>query len=548
MRRVAIALAAVVLAGALWLLFTRIGGPELPHHASWASNRPMAGGPVAITVAVTAGSAGLPAGTELRVGFPHWVYGSAGVRRPSGAEQAAYGHWYIVQNLDQPVAAGGTVQVKLPTFRLPSASGAGFRPLVFVDWEPVPTIDGLLENGPTERMQVVAPSALRPGQPFALRSRILDGAGNVLGVESHEHAAVAEEGVEAFTLASNGPEGPLSATSHPVLVADDAPRVAWLDLHGHSGLSDGRGRADEYFARARDGALLDGAALSDHDWQLDGDDWEALLTATEGANTPGTFITLPAVEMNVNGHEVGYFLDFERLAQAAQGATGGVMTIWEETDRGLPGATPPDLLAAYGPADLLVATHTSLAKGMGTAFPLSRPLPAYQLFEIYSAHGSSECGDCPRGVGGGAPDDDEGVGSLWDALDAGHRFTLIAAGDSHDGRPGDTAWGAFPGGLTAVEIDDLTREGVATALRAGRAWATTGERTLLQTRWTETGVKVRFVSEAPAEALEVVGDRQVIARIEAPEPGVWLDVALPPTAWRYVRLILPDGARAWAGS
>ncbi len=179
---------------------------------------------------------------------------------------------------------------------------------------------------------------------------------------------------------------------------------------------------------------------------------------------------------------------------------------------------------------------------MGTSFPLTRPVPGYSLFEVYSADGSSECEECPRRAGGGPLDED--VGSLRDALDAGHRFTLIAAGDSHDGRPGHSAWG----GLTAVEVDELTRDGVAKALRQGRAWATTGERTLLQTRWTDQGVRVRFVSEAAAEALEVVGDREVIARIEAPEPGVWLEIEVPPTSWRYVRLILPNGARAWAGA
>lgn len=531
----------------VWVVMRAPPGPAQPSEVAWHADRLIAGGPARITIEVTAGSEGLARGSELRVGFPHWVYGSAGVKRPPGAEQGAYGHWYVVSTLEEAVGAGAVHSVTLPTLRLPAASGS-FRPLVFIDWELLPTDGQMLERGPPTRMDIVAPSALRGGEPFQLRTRLLDAAGNVLSVEVKDWEPMIGEGIVPFSITSDRPEGRFSAISHPVLFADDAPRVAWLDLHGHSGLSDGRGEPAEYFARARDGALLDGAALSDHDWQLDGAEWEELLTETEAANAPGRFVTLPAVEMNVNGHEVAYFLDPERLAQVSRGADGGAMTIWEETDRGLPGATPPDLLGDYGAAELIVATHSSLAGGMGTGYPLDEALPAYELFEIYSAHGSSECADCPRRVGGGPLEEEERVGSLWDALDAGHRFTLIAAGDSHDGRPGDTAWGGFPGGLTAVEVDELTRESVAKALREGRSWATTGERTLLQTRWSETGVRVRFVSQAPAEALEVVGDRRVIARIEAPSPGEWLEIEHPPTSWRYVRLILPEGARAWAGA
>ena len=542
------AAAAVIAVIAVWVLVRAPSEPPQPPVATWQANQLLAGSPARITVEITAGTEGLPAGAEVRVGFPHWVYGSVGVRRPSGAEQGSYGHWYVVETLSTGVPAGELHRVRLPTFRLPRAAGPGFRPLVFVDWEPLETADQDLLPGPPVSMDIVAPSALRGGEPFQLRTRLRDAAGNVLSVQLKDWEPMIGEGVVPFSLTSDLPEGRFQARSHPVLFADDAPRVAWLDLHGHSGLSDGRGRPEEYFARAREDALLDGVALSDHDWQLDDGEWATLHSAAAAANDPGTFVTLPAVEMNVNGHEVAYLLDADKLAKVARGAVGGAMTIWEETDLQRPGATPPDLLADYGADALMVATHSSLASGMGTGFPLGQPLPAYSLFEIYSAHGSSECEDCPRRAGGGQQHEGEPVGSLWDALDAGHRFTLIAAGDSHDGRPGHAAWGGHPGGLTAVEVDEWPRAGVAQARREGGAGATTGERTLLQTRWSDEGVRVRFVSEEAAEALEVVGDRQVIARVDAPEPGVWLEIQTPPASWRYVRLILPNGARAWAGA
>ena len=538
MQRALIGVAVAVTAAVAWVL---LRPAPVPAGATAAFGRTVAGGPTTVIVDVRAGSRDLPAGRALRVAFPHWVYGSAGVRRPPGTVEEGWGHWAFVESLPA-IREGDAHRVQL-SMRLPAASGS-IRLEVSLDGVPQPMPQWVLENGPAARLRVLAPSGIRPGRAFQVRTALEDASGNVLRFTSEDHPTLTDVGVT--TVTRSGPEGVGEGTSEPVLVAADAPRVAWLDLHGHSGLSDGRGTPAEYFRAARE-AGLDGAALSDHDWQLDDAEVVALLTATEAANEDGRFVTLPALEMNVNGHEVAYFLDPGRIAAVARGSAGGVRTIAEELAGGAT-ATPPDVLAAYGNADLLLATHTSLASGMGTGYPLDRALPGNHLFEVYSAHGSSECDACARRVGGGALDEDERVGALWDALDAGHRFTLIAAGDSHDGRPGHTAWGAFPGGLTAVEVDSLDRGSVAAALRAGRAWATTGERTMLQTRWANDGVRARIVSAAAPEALEIVGDRAVIARIEAPVMGEWIDVELPPTAWRYARLVLPDGARAWAAA
>lgn len=518
--------------------------PATPATATVAFDRLEPAQPGGVTVRVQAGNRGLPAGTEVRVDFPHWFYGSVGVRRPPTAVEEGWGHWSLTA-ATPAIAPDGAWEQRLAVVRMPQSTGP-LDPVVTIASVAQPPSAHVLRPGPPARMDIVAPSAWKGGVPFELRTRLLDAHGNVLAVEARDHEPMIGEGVVPFVITSNRPEGHFTATSHPVLFADDAPTVAWLDLHGHSGLSDGRGGPTEYFRRARDEALLDGAALSDHDWQLDDAEIAALLDANDAFNTSG-FVTLPAVEINRNGHEIAYFLDAEKLRGVARGATGGAMTIAEEL-AGKTAAVPPNVLADHGPDDVLVATHTSLARGMGTGFPLNEALPGYSLFEIYSAHGNSECETCPRRVGGGELEADEQVGSLWDALDAGYSFTLIAASDSHDGRPGDTAWGAFPGGLTAVEVEGpLSRRSVADALRTGRAWATTGERTLLQARWSDDAVRVRLVSAEKATAIEVIGDRKVIASVANPQSGGWIDIPLPRTAWRYVRLVLPDGARAWAG-
>ncbi len=475
------------------------GGPApvRPHAATWEASNLVAGEQTGLAVTLTAG-APVAAGTELRIGFPHWVYG-ARVERPPAAEKHGWGHWYLVSALPA-MKAGDVHQVAYERIRVPRTPGPGYHPLVWVGWDPVAGVaDG-----------TIAPAPDSPPPP---------------------------------------PAAP------PAPVPDGDRVVVWADLHGHSGLSDGRGTPAAWFAAAR-AQGLDVAALSDHDWQLTDAEWATYLDAVEAADEPGAFVAIPAAEVNRAGHEVAYFFDAARLRETARGASGGAMTIWEETDLGRPGPQVPDLLADYGRDDaLLVASHSTLAPNMGTGFPLEAPLPSHALFEVYSAHGSSECEDCPRRAEGEALAPGQRVGSLHDALDAGHRFALLAAGDGHDGSPGAVRWGAHPGGLAGLEVDALTREAVHEALAAGRVWGTTGERTTLLVRWDAAGGAGRAWVDTPpeagpVEAIEVVADRAVVHRIEAPEGGAWHDLPAPSpgTRWRYVRVILPDGARAWGGT
>lgn len=550
LRRLIFPLLVLLVAGGLHLLSPErvtISGPTM---ASWSADTLEVGQEARITVGLDVGAAGLPEGTELRVGFPHWVYGSRDVRAPEGATSGQYGHWYVTERLPT-LAPGVHHELSLSPMRLPQTYG-DFAPLVFLDWVPVSGLTPvLLEKGEPERLVVIAPSVVVLGSTVWVKGRLEDRFGNAIAIQQTGVTAPEEPGIHRLPYEVNH-RGPWSGVSQPVLVqdAEETPlTVAWLDLHGHSELSDGRGSPEAWYAAAQ--GSLDGAALSDHDWQLTDGEWAEMLAATEVANRPAEgFITLPAVEINVQGHEIAYFADAARLAALPhKGSRDGARTIWEETDRGQPTAKVPDLLAAYGTgsADLLVATHTSLAAHMGTGFPLPSPLPGNGAFEIYSAHGSSECRDCARQVEGGDLDEGERVGSLWDALDAGMGFTLIAAGDGHDGRPGSPNWGAWPGGLTAVEVEELTRESVFEALQEGRAWATTGERTVLRARWRADGVDVLVVGE-DVEAVEVIGDRRIVARVDAPVPGEWTTIdGLEPTEWRYVRALLPDGARAWRG-
>jgi len=75
----------------------------------------------------------------------------------------------------------------------------------------------------------------------------------------------------------------------------------WGDIHGHSGLSDGRRTLDEFYAFARKIARLDFAAHTPHDSNTPYDyctdaKWSLNLETAMMHNDPGEFITLPGYE------------------------------------------------------------------------------------------------------------------------------------------------------------------------------------------------------------------------------------------------------------
>jgi hypothetical protein len=340
---------------------------------------------------------------------------------------------------------------------------------------------------------------------------------------------------------------------------DHAPHVLWADLHGHSGLSDGTGTADDYLRYARDVAALDVASLTDHDhWGLrflDRDPalWSEIRAAVARIHEPGRFVALLGYEWTswIFGHRhVLYFGDDGAVFGSTDPETDEPEELWEELAKG-----PPALTIAHHPAGGPVAIDWSIP-----------PDPRFEpVVEISSVHGTSECPSCLATL----RESVEGA-FVRDALARGYRLGLVGSGDTHDGHPGlgspqDWVRGRTIG-LAALLAEELDRASVLAALRQRRVYATSGPRILLRFAVAEApmggvaqlrdpaeprAVYARALGTGPIERLEIVKNGEVVFAM--PGDGRELlellaEDASPAAAgdYLYARVVQEDGGMAWS--
>jgi len=430
--------------------------------------------------------------------------------------------------------------------------------------------------GPAARLVAHWPSVARPGEEVRLTIAALDASANtgcvvdgpliVTGTEdmvlpSEIHlgdggrvtvmVTVPREGIHRLRIRS--PSG-LDAETNPLEVSSSAPRILWGDFHGHSNYSDGTGLPEDYYVYARDVAALDVAALSDHDhWGLEFLDahprlWRELRDVTRRMNEPGRFVTLLAFEWTswAWGHRhVVYFGDDGPLVSSLAEATDHPTELW----RALDGQTA--ITIAHHPAGGPIAIDWSIP-----------PDPRFEpVTEVSSVHGSSEAEDSPQRIYSPIAGH-----FVRDALDRGYRLGFVGSGDSHDGHPGLVQLVAGTGGLAAVLSDERSREGVLSALRARRTYATNGARIILRFSLDDTAmggtlpppvpeapdhaVAVRVIGTAPLERIDLVRSGAVAVTVEVEgEREVSWTTAIPPLGageYVYVRVVQRDGGLAWS--
>jgi len=463
-------------------------------------------------------------------------------------------------------------------------------------------------GGEPKRLRVIVPSVVKVGEGFRVLLRAEDEFGNTatrytgtvelevggetlsLAFAPDDRGVSRVEGVKfddasVHRIVARDAEGGMETVSNPALVeeSDEGERIFWGVLHGHTELSDGMCRPEEYFAFARDEAGLDFCALTDHDRALNADKWEMARALVESLNESGRFVTFLGYEWcgSRGGHKCVYFRDGGRFFSGSQ----------EEH------ATPRRLFEALrAESALVIPVHT--ASVLGSCDWSEHEPQLERLVEIYSVWGSSEL---PQRDGNPFPltvpwgeyhrrrwwqrkSGEVESGLVVNGLRAGCRLGFTAGGGDHTGHPG--ARGAFANlpvkycaGLTAVYSRALSREALWQALSSRRCYATTGARMILQfsvggcTMGGEIAlddelarkrvVKCRAIGEAPIEGTEIIrngevahsrrGCRSEEAQIEWTDETPFDSVSLKSQfhdgedfVFYYARVFQYDGEVAWA--
>ncbi|MHA1437478.1 MAG: DUF3604 domain-containing protein [Promethearchaeota archaeon] len=283
--------------------------------------------------------------------------------------------------------------------------------------------------------------------------------------------------------------------SNPIIVKTKVSKyLYWGDIHGHTLLSDGSGFPSEAYEFAKNVALLDFAALTDHSEHFprmgDADVFNIFknyIQTTNSFNDAGEFATFLALEwtpyyivqgknvmhghLNVyfKGNDMPFFSTFSHYNQSS---------LFNYIEKNCED-------------DFIAWTHHSVKKQFKSDFAFYDE-KINRLIEIYSVHGSSETiGDDNLFH----PNDeiDKPGYSVRDALRMGRKFGIMASGDNHDGRLGHSISHTrasrynqypytlsgyrlghpFPNGLTGIFASELSRECLFEALYNRSCYATT---------------------------------------------------------------------------
>jgi hypothetical protein len=280
--------------------------------------------------------------------------------------------------------------------------------------------------------------------------------------------------------------------SNPIMVknhADLEKNIVWGDIHTHTELSDGTGTPEHSYYYARHIARLEFNAITDHGEILMWNPFsmDALESATNNAYDPDDFVTFHGIEWTQvkTGHYTCIFSGNQLLKDPILSyvLVPTPQDLWNALD---------SFTASTGSRALALPHHTTKK-----AYPHDWTYmnPKYvKIAEVSSVHGDFlfEHGNEYNYRGAIDPPDHHTRGSsIMDAFTMGYRMTLYSSSDEHDGHPGHSLshtrayighqrpfsiWHTrnehpYPGGITAVFVDNLTREGVFTGLENQRIFA-----------------------------------------------------------------------------
>ena len=458
---------------------------------------------------------------------------------------------------------------------------------------------GEAPGGEAVRIELVAPTIVAPGEPFAVKVALADEAGYpsvafggtvVVRGEFATPPAVevrfeagrpAVARVEGLTIAAEGlfrfqaDLGGRTFHGNPTCCRADPPRrIFWGDPHVHTVLSDCHPdmcrSAVFCFVAARWFAGLDWATAADHvsNGRCELARWKESAAVSDAFNDPPSFATLPGYEASFKGGAGGdnnyYMLRWPGLFVEGYEA-GTVKTVCDELAAA--GLAPAEEFFVVPHHTTRTGKHGEIGDGI---YPGEDLMP---VVEVHSKWGTSEY----RGNPNPLHKVHDGPSYVVDLLARGLRLGFLGGTDTHATMPagfGVEHLDRLPG-MTAVMTGELGREAIYHGIRRRSCYATSLERIYLDVRvaGADMGQSLAWPdAAAPREIAVAAAGRSDIERIDVVRngltihsqggagwagglrhtdaddlSGLWLDSGhLGRFAYYYVRVTCASGAQAWS--
>ena len=434
--------------------------------------------------------------------------------------------------------------------------------------EPSPQLD--IVGGGIHRLVVIAPTTVRPGEPFealvkaedvwgnpcerfegevklAVKGAPLDGLPGEVTFRRGELAVASLRGLRIAIAAAEtritAAYGWYRTESNVVRVLSPGEAKTWWgDLHGQTRATVGTGTIEEYFAFGREVALLDMMCHQANDFQVTDEEWLRLRREIDRFHEDGRCVIFVGYEwsgMTPGGGDrnVMFRGDVASLHRSSHA----------EVDDMRDAATDcfpvTELFAQFaGRDDVMLIPHIGgrYADIVGFHDPALEP-----VVEIYSDWGRFEW-------------------LLEDAIKQGYKVGILANSDGHKGRPGAShpgasTFGAY-GGLTCVLAEALTREAVFDAIKARRCYGVTGAQRihveLAVNGWpmgaaarTEGPVQIsgRAVGTGPIERIDIFRGLDHIRMVSPYSPESFEGSQRYRIAWAGSRVRGRDRLTTWDG-
>ena len=374
---------------------------------------------------------------------------------------------------------------------------------IAINGKPLATLPSLTITAlAADSLRIIIPSYADPGETFELLVVSLDCYKNCSSTVYRDLALCDEYGVMIQPLSFTGSTRiPMSLKntgvyrfkvngvySNAIKIQQNAPKLYWGDLHIHTKLScDAKG--NDPFGYARNVSGLNFAAAADHQESMGSAGYAQMTEWINAIDKPGSFVPIPAVEMNpkkFTGHHNFYFRTMDAFAR------------YEISEKSRFGKNPETIVTAImqtKPSDVMVVPHhTGIAwrsikpdTGLGSAVDIDawEDCGLRPVMEIYSHHGQSEYYAPHHSLAyeinrmrRSERRSNASVNGPYYAQDywiKGKKIGVIASSDEHFGQGGRSH-----GGITAVYTDGLTRENIFDAIVNRRCYGTTGERILME--------------------------------------------------------------------